>query len=521
MHATGYATPHPGFCRPAPRPCSRNGEGGFLLAGGGVMILIIIALLSSFAFVTSRQGRFQANYAIGQRLGELTTLAHSYAQQTHYRTPLVNIDNVMIYSSTAAGNPLTPPDNFRFNNTGNIRYEVEILGRSAAPINGNVSATIKAASAYMHVRIRPAVAGAVLSPTDRIALLSGATSRNLSRVGVVDVGLAAGDTCDGPNPTRVRWGPETSACLNAGHIAALGMTDVQTGDLILPVWETALARGSNDALYRFPQPERPDMNTMNTHLKMAANSITDAGGLLTENLVASNSADMMGTMTIRFKTATGQDSNSRLRLQGPAAANNNLRIYDQTGTNATPLDVSGPSMFRPGTGNSLNIANTLQEGAPLTVNVVDPIFGLARNFMTDTINTKPGSSMLVQPSNKTLIPPTRTTIAAEYLTTAANTGLNIPAANGRFAVGGTLSSDLRGRMQIFPVPVFMPMSIYSAQLVTAPTGTTQITSPTWSLGGLDQTGSGTLSLHGIRTPICDGDPCPDKMTTDPEPEPLE
>ena len=66
----------------ARQPC--HPEAGFLLAGSGMLILIVVAMLGSFAFVLTRNSHYHANYATGQRIAEMTTLAHFYAQQTAY-----------------------------------------------------------------------------------------------------------------------------------------------------------------------------------------------------------------------------------------------------------------------------------------------------------------------------------------------------------------------------------------------------------------------------------------------------
>ena len=93
----------------------------------------------------------------------------------HPVPPLANIDTVLYSSLATSGNLLTPPDNFRFINVDNIRYSIEIVGRTDAPINASVDASVKAPSAYLHVRMRMP-AGTTMAPSDRIAMLAGASN---------------------------------------------------------------------------------------------------------------------------------------------------------------------------------------------------------------------------------------------------------------------------------------------------------------------------------------------------------
>src|SRR5690606_10885453 len=158
---------------------------------------------------------------------------------------------------------MNPPDNIAFDSIGRIALELNIRGRDLAPENG----IAPAASAYLHLKIRPP-AGVTRRPTDEVAFLAGAASRGMDRVGIV--GTNTGPDCEGA-VAIVRWGPESTACLNAAQITLIGFTDVQDGDVIVPAWETALSRIGDDVVLRFPQPERPDLNMMNVDMMFAAN----------------------------------------------------------------------------------------------------------------------------------------------------------------------------------------------------------------------------------------------------------
>jgi len=483
-----------------------TGQEGFLLMSGGILILVIAALLSSFAFVIHRDARYKGNYATGQRIAELTTIAHAYAQQQHY-TNGVDLDALNnatpIYSSASPTNPLTPPDNFGIYSVSGVKYVVEVRGQNNCPVNTDVQAGVKAASAYIQIKIRTP-AGTTGLPSDRIAFQAGAANRGMDRIGFVDMNLPAGDICDG-QPTRVRWGPEASACLNSSHFATLHFTDVQKGDIILPVWETALTRATTDMVYRYKQPERPDTNSMNTNLVMNGNDITGSGQMLTQNLVDTNTATMgngaaSSGMTIRFDS--GPNPGALTMNQPATVTNQSMRIYDQNG-GPTPLKVTGPepTTFMPG--SNVNIANTLNDTAgSLTVAVANP-----GGIGVDTVESRPSGTNINITTDVINSP---TTVAVKNVLVPVQS-VSIPGANGRLAVGAALNtSNLSGGATA--------MNVYGAEWHN--NGGDVQTNPAnpWNVGGINQGGPGFpndnahyLHTYNVTTNDCQSseDACPD------------
>src|SRR5690606_22886236 len=112
---------------------------------------------------------------------------------------------------------MSPPDNLAFDTLGRADLELTIRGRDVAPLNGLAPAP----SAYLHLKIRPRGA-AIRRPTENVSFMAGAASRGMGRLGIV--GINTGEPCEGA-PARVRWGPESTACLNDAQIALIGFND--------------------------------------------------------------------------------------------------------------------------------------------------------------------------------------------------------------------------------------------------------------------------------------------------------
>jgi hypothetical protein len=469
-------------------PCQTS-ESGYLLATMAVLLLVVIALVGTFAFIATRDSRFKGNYATGERLADLAVMAHYYAQDQHYGASGTNLDAI---ADLYDGVHLVPPDGFSFGPVANTHFTMEIVGRDASPVNAATPVALKAASAYLHLRIR----GVGRAPSDDVALESGANHGKMQRIGFYKTGIVTGDLCDGAT-TAVRWGPEDSSCLNDSQIAVMFL-DVQKGDIIVPAWETALAKTNDRAMMRYPQPERPDLNVMNADLHMRLSTDTTGPRHNIENAASATMDDVtihttavagskFGTMLVR--------GNSPTDFQGGTEMDNGLRVYDQNG-GATPMTVAGAVNL---TGGDVNISQNLLKSGTATLAVSS----------TNTVNVDTlGSStvdMMIKPSTN----PTFTAGVEKMLPAIGQLVLN--SATSRLTVANNIDGSL--------VPLMASgtnMAVYVANLNMS--GTTQtVQATTLQVGSISQTGNSSnnfLAIDRLNTNGCytTGGACPTSFT---------
>ncbi len=92
-----------------------------------------------------------------------------------------------------------------------------------------------------------------------------------------------------PKRAVVRWGNAETECLTEDELLNVYFPAARDGDLILPIWETALARAEQRALFRYPQPGRPDLQRMEVALELyddatdTNNSILNSGRITGAN----------------------------------------------------------------------------------------------------------------------------------------------------------------------------------------------------------------------------------------------
>ena len=454
------------FRSPVPSQQRLKNEGGYMLATSAVIVLIIVALVSSYAFVMKRQSHFLGNYAAGERIANLAKMSHFYAQTQAYSGPSSTLaDFTDIYPS------LNLPDNFSFPPVEGTKFSVEIMGVNNAPLGATI---LLAASAYMHIRIRP-LNGVGRPPSDDIALQAGASKYGMQRMGYYQTAIDPTDQCDGA-PTEVRWGPESTACLNNAQIfSILQFTDVQKGDLIVPVWETAMAQELNKyAILRYPQPERTLTNTMQTNIDMGGFKIINARNVDSNKINAATSlgetANLQGNLLV--KTTSG--FNAQTTLAGGA------NIYGGSGTT---MQVSGPVVMDGG-----NMMATQKWDNTANVVVSNPV--IVDKLGTDTqdiLVKSPDGGPMMSAGISNIVNPLK--------------DLNITDPAGKLAVAGNLNVQrLNAGSQL---------DIYAAQLNT--TGTAQVTSNTWNIRSIEQKGSdGThhLTVSHVKVDNCFGNACP-------------
>ncbi len=262
------------FCaHPALR--DRPNEGGYLLITVTIVILAIGGLLASLTFETTRQTRHEAYVAFGQHMGDLAIAAHHTAQSLFYATPSTTVDGVNLF-----------PNLLDFPNSNtvtlhNIQFQVSVLGVEGVPFN-DAASTIP--SAFVTIRPVPP-AGEELLAEDLVSFTEGLERRRVT-YGVVGT-VPAGDMCENnigavAEDTIIRWGTEITDCIGISNI-----TGSQTGDIIIPTWEAALANIDTRAVMRYPQPERPDLSEMTVDMTFDTNAdITDISSITTQTAAA-------------------------------------------------------------------------------------------------------------------------------------------------------------------------------------------------------------------------------------------
>lgn len=480
-----------------------------MLAATTGLILLVVAILSSFVFVVQRDFRFKNNYAAGQRMAILASNAHLFAQRYFYLD--LNSGSMLgtaLFNSDAIDTSLMPlPDQVSFHPLGGVQYSVSIHGWDSSPINTNgVIAADKAASAYMHVKIRP-ISGHIVRPTDRTAFFAGAASRGLNRPGIVGANISGTDLCDG-SPMAVRWGPEESACLSDNYLTALGFTDVQDGDLIIPTWEVALANASSRALFRYRQPERPELSTMTANLNMQGQNIEGVLNTTTRELAVTNTADMS-----RMGMRHGHQANLNF-----ATTQNSLNILTPDPMQPA-LQVSGATEFILTPSTQVSVAESIDIGdisnPTLSVDVEMPI-GVA-----EVVGM--GNLLTVEPHNPG--DPLLVAAQASVSPLASLAVLSEPGSSSFLAITGTLNAQ--GGTILRPEPGTGVLDIFAGDFYTQATSTPVSlsfsglpTSTPFNVGAVEQIGSGPNQFLGVPQLVidieCSGTACPDFVTDNPE-----
>ncbi len=495
-----------------PATDGRQHEQGYLLVFSGVMIIVLVAMLSSYSFVLKRDNSYKANFAAGQRFAELASAAHYYAQQVVY-------DN----ASSVTGNcnlvtDMNLPGGAALPALVGTTMTVEICGADAAPVHTIVNANVKAASAYAVLRIR---SNADRAPSDTIAFLAGAASNGMDRVGIY--GTNAGGDCDGVvNGAVMSWGPDQSACLTNGLITSLGINvgTLLPGDVIVPVWETALSQNDTRLIYRHKQPERPDTNTMMTDLSFD-NSALPAGPVVCGDLnthCLQNVADL-DTQNLNVAVIGAADTLTNFQdgLVARAGTTTNLQqadmlgsvnVYDQNGA-ATVMNVAGlVDLSADGTPNTISVSDTINATGvdviaanPIQTNLIGAQVGDPRPPRTDISLIGVNPKAVFDDINP--------------VTTIENVTINN--ATGRFNVLGSIGAA--GGTQTFTNIPGSPMDIYAASINVVNPTSRIVSSSNWSVGSIDQFGNtptNNLTVDDFRVnQDCIGRACPNAVNQAP------
>ena len=286
-----------------PHEFNNGREGGYLLVGVGIALLVIAGLISVIAFETSRQSRAKGFYNLGAQFADLAVAAHSVAQNSFYA------------NATAVGgyNFFNATDLPEFANRFNMSlygatFQVEVRGVDAAPMDAATPLADKAASGILYLHPITSMGQGMLA-IDAEAFVSGAQARGMPGVGIVGAVFQPGDDVCDAQPTVVRWGSGDTACFNQLQLSNAGIVAPQPGDLIAPAWEAAITRLDQRAVMRFPQPGRPDLTQMTTALDMSFGPITNLGVVDTQNLIVQNTSSpenlvVTGATTTQFADAT-------------------------------------------------------------------------------------------------------------------------------------------------------------------------------------------------------------------------
>lgn len=480
---------------PAPLPDTHR-EKGVLLFSLSVVLLIIIAMVASFSFVFKSESRYQGNYAAGQRFAWLANAAHIYAQNQFHGPTASSVENLNLVTS------MTIPDNMVFSDLGNTSFSIEIIGKNAAPVTTTVTGVPKAASAYLHLRIRTAT-GQPRAPNDTLAFQAGAASRGMARFGFYKTNIEPGDTCDGQSAAQiaVRWGPEPTNCLTDNQANAM-FTNLQVGDAIAPAWETSLAHINRDILLRYPQPERVSYNAMTTDLNMGNNQIRNV-----DRAVAKTLSQTATNAVLNIQGDLNTTNGSTLNFNGP------VNITMATPTQS--VDISGTNI----SGNTLNVAGTnsntfnnmsvvgavRQGGSPLRVTVlnnpaasdIDPATGKRRpSFYAQTISNRQNSEVQLASRNGGA----QTNLGVKQITgQLSQVETNNLAAAGLMDTTNTVMTSQTGALHI-----------YAARLGTREDGAQINARNGWRVQSLEQRNSQALTFETINATSCNGLGCPNK-----------
>jgi hypothetical protein len=329
-------------------------EGGYLLVAAGFVVLALGGMVAGLAFDDWRSARYQANYMMGQQFAEAAIVAHNNAQRNFYA-------NSIDFNVTP---DVMTPVTTRVNG---IEYNVRAIGVPAAPFD----TSFQAASAILY--LHPiTTSGQQPLATDIAAFTDGAASRGAKDVAVVGAVIPPNGQDCGGEVTAVRWGAlddsNAAKCIpqNAfNDLTAVAGITPQPGDILIPVWEVALARMDTRALMRYPQPGREDLTQMTAPLTIGSGiEITNVGHIEAANLAVTDQIDMQniaasGTSTMNMVTTS------------EATLNNGVTQNNDDGGGQTVIggNVNAPEISinnDAGSGESRIIVSNAEVAEPIT-----------------------------------------------------------------------------------------------------------------------------------------------------------
>lgn len=368
----------------------QQGEGGYLLATAALLIMAIGGLAAGYAFTTQQSNRQQVFYTLGQQFADMAVASHSVTQNLFYGATPTPVNSVEFFNATSL-----PEFADRFSGSYfGTSFQIHVIGVDAAPMDMMTPVAQKAASAFLI--LHPVRANGLEPPAaDTLAFIKGAASHGMKGVGVYGSTMDANYACDG-DVAVVRWGPADAldadkTCLSQLQIdtlfTAIGIT-IAPGDIIVPAWETAMARMDTRAVMRFPQPGRPDLTQMAVNL--------DAGGLTISNARGLKTTNMSNIQSVRFSdlTVTGNasslyDANVAGNVDAKAdlalrAAQTNMQDVTATTMMVTNAATTPNITAVNTTATNIQNAATLQPHTALGTMQINSNVTLTGNVSTDT-----------------------------------------------------------------------------------------------------------------------------------------
>ncbi len=293
--------------------CPQKGQGGYMLLSMLAMMLLLTAAYSSLVFVEKKEYNWNFNYALGQQFATISKAAHTYVQNVAFDPDYVGHSKraAFLAGATAGNNLITVndlidegflPANFPANLGASQNKYQDIQITAFADVVGSPNA---APTAYVVMDIDVDTANdRRRTPADIAAFRVGAASKGLARMGIrppPEVELATPAIPCGVETSRVRWGDNPSDCLSDGDIAAITngvVTVLDQNDAIAPAWEIVTEITDQQAVFRYPQPNRPDGQTINIDITLDGNNVTDV-----DYARVTNDMTVAGDMTINLTAA--------------------------------------------------------------------------------------------------------------------------------------------------------------------------------------------------------------------------
>lgn len=305
-----------------------HSDSGFLMLTMVALLLLLGAAYTSVAFISKKQFNWDLNYALGQQYAQISNAAHLYVQAVAYDPDYAAHlqRGVFLTGAGGGGNQVTIaemiaegflPAGFTVNKQKYENLEIRIFA-DRAPRGG---APNSAPTAFVVIDIDVDVAGGRLrTGSDIAAFRAGAASKGLSRLGIPVLTTTA-TACNG-GTSFVRWGDNPNDCLNQNDLEVISnvagyAATLDQHDAIAPAWEVKTRSEDTNAVYRYPQPGRPDAQIVNTDIDF------DGGG--PNNILGSSYID-----TDDLTVANQMDVNNQANPNNPNTALGSMTVTDDT-----------------------------------------------------------------------------------------------------------------------------------------------------------------------------------------------
>ncbi len=383
---------------------SYKAESGYLFLGMLALILLLGAGYTSLAFVEKKEFNWEINYAMGQQFAQVAKASHLYVQTVAYDPDYAGNPqrDTFLNGAGVGGNQVTIndliannflPSNFQLNRQ---KYQdVQITSYADLAPRGGAPNSAPTAFTIIDITLRP---NQVRTGSDIAAFRAGASSVGLLRIG------QAQDS--GANPvlqpsTRLcngvveytRWGDNPNDCLTSSDLDVITnqanyVANLDENDAIAPSWETNQEGSNQDIVYRYPQPGRPDAQTVNvSEIRFDGggvnNAISNVSFIDAQNLNAINmQVGTTDTASAYYGLATMTVNGGGVLAQD-VSVSDDLVTEDLNGSNGMIVDgnveiISGSLTEGGGHAAALNVSDEIaiidvltEQSSSLAINVTD------------------------------------------------------------------------------------------------------------------------------------------------------